>query len=221
MRREIRSFVKRNGRITPGQKKYVSLYLEQYEVSLNSECLFSQSFGNKNPVIIDIGFGNGDDLFSQAYNNPQYNFIGIEVYLSGIGVLLKKITENSLVNLRIINGDAVEVLNNNILRNSVSKIQLLFPDPWPKKKHHKRRIIQLEFVNNIYEVLCSEGFLHIVTDCEKYAEYIADVIKKSNKFVDEFSINNHGMNFKRETTRFEKKGLNKGSIIREFSFVKK
>ena len=184
MLREINSFVRRNGRITLGQKKYLDQYLEKYSVNINLKDNILENFNNNNPLILDIGFGNGEDLFCQAQNNPNYNFIGIEVYLSGIGALLKRVVNNRLDNIKILNGDAVEYVKNHLSENVVSRVQLLFPDPWHKKKHHKRRIIQIDFIENIYKVLCGNGVLHIVTDCEKYCEHIVNVVESFGKFID-------------------------------------
>lgn len=164
------------------------------------------------PLIIDIGFGNGDLLVSLANQYTQTQFVGIEVYDAGIGHCLKLIDENNLENLKIISGDAVEVLKFGMADASISEINLLFPDPWPKKRHHKRRIINDGFIQLISKKLMPNGLVNISTDWENYAEQIDGL----------FSVRR---DFKKKrfservlSTKFEERGVVLGHEIYDFCF---
>lgn len=164
------------------------------------------------PLIIDIGFGNGDLLVSLANQYTQTQFVGIEVYDAGIGHCLKLIDENNLENLKIISGDAVEVLKFGMADASISEINLLFPDPWPKKRHHKRRIINDGFIQLISKKLMPNGLVNISTDWENYAEQIDGL----------FSVRR---DFKKKrfservlSTKFEERGVILGHEIYDFCF---
>lgn len=136
-------------------------------------------FYKKNlPIILEIGFGFGENIFYSALNYPKYNILGIEVYMPGIGCLIQKIdlSEIKINNLKIVAHDALEVLQYMICDNSIHVIQLFFPDPWPKTCHHKRRILQLEFMRLISKKLIYNGVLHVITDCMEYAEHILKII---------------------------------------------
>ena len=222
MQRGIQSFVRRNGRITPGQKKALEHNLGKYEIIVKEDNTldFDIIFGNHNSIILDIGFGNGDDLFNNARSFPELNFIGVEVYLSGIGALLNKVHAENLTNVRVINFDAVKLLTNNILENSIARVQLLFPDPWPKKRQAKRRIIQLPFIDKVYQALVKEGIFHVATDCMDYAEHIDGVLTTFDK-LKVCDAEKQGIHFQRETTKFEKRGLDRGHAICDFNYIKK
>ena len=216
--KQIKSFVKRNGRITQGQMRSLEDNMQRYGLSSSGKYNFVEIFGNNNPVVLDIGFGNGHDLFLQAESNPHINFIGVEVYLAGIGALLKRVHDKHLSNVRVINHDAVEIIKGCIDKDSISRVQLFFPDPWPKKKHHKRRIVQLDFLAKIYTILQNEGILHIATDVEDYALHMQDVFNEFNRF--EQSSSTKGLHLKRNTTKFETKGINSGRKIWDLIYLK-
>ncbi len=221
MKKTIQSFVRRSGRITSGQKQSLEQYLKDFGVVADNNLLdFDTIFGNDNPVILDIGFGNGEDLFHQAKLYPNYNFIGMEVYIAGIGSLLKRVHDDQLTNVRVMNGDAVEIISKNIANNSLARVQLLFPDPWPKKKHHKRRIVQISFLTAIYNALQKNGVLHIATDWQDYAEFIDTTFKDFRKFDKYNELDEKGIHFERNTTKFERKGIEKGHQIWDFSYLK-
>ena len=217
--KQIKSFVKRNGRLTSDQKSSLAHNFKIYgleKVKYN----FVEIFGNNNPVILDIGFGSGDDLFLQALNNPQYNFIGAEVYLSGINSVLSRVVEHDLKNIRLIYGDAVEYMTECIAKESLARIQLMFPDPWPKKRHHKRRIVQNKFIEMVTDLLQQDGVFHVATDWDDYAVHIQDVMARQDKLIKTSVENDKGVYLIREVTRFEQKGLNKGHQISDLIYIK-
>ena len=175
--REIKSFVLRQGRLTPGQQKAFETLWPHFGIEYQKQLLdLKKVFSNENPVILEIGFGNGDSLAQMAADQPNRNFLGIEVHRPGVGHLLIQIEKRGLNNLRIISHDAVEVIRDCLAENSLEGVQLFFPDPWHKKRHHKRRIVQQKFLDMISRVTRPGGFFHAATDWENYAEHIRDAI---------------------------------------------
>jgi len=171
--RKIQSFVKRSGRLSKAQ--VIGLYelWPNYGVSLSdNQISFVELFLNSHDVTLEVGFGNGDSLLEMAIQQPKQNFLGIEVYEAGIGRLINEANKHQLSNLKIIKEDAVEVLQNHIPDHSLSKFQLFFPDPWHKKRHHKRRIIQTSFLDILTKKLKIDGIVHIAPDWEVYACHI-------------------------------------------------
>ena len=181
--RPVRSFVLRAGRLTEGQKRALDelwpLYgIDEGENDLNLETLF----GNDHPVIMEIGFGNGDATWQMALAHPEENYLGVEVHRPGVGHLLLKLEENGIGNVRIACEDAVELIRQRIPRGSLAGVRIYFPDPWPKKRHHKRRIIQAPFIGLLAEKMQAGGILHMATDWEQYAEYMLEVMHNSRDF---------------------------------------
>jgi len=173
--RKIQSFVRRSGRLSKAQSIGLNELWNDYGVDLSEKKLdFDKLFVSKNKVTLEVGFGNGDSLLEMAIEQPNQNFLGIEVYEAGVGRLINEAYKNKITNLKIIKDDAVEVLTTNILDNSVSHFQLFFPDPWHKKKHHKRRIVQISFLDLLSKKLKNDGVVHIATDWENYAEHIME-----------------------------------------------
>ena len=177
--RKIQSFVKRSGRLSKAQSIGLNELWNDYGINLNSKLLnFEELFLNQNNVTLEVGFGNGDSLLEMAIQQTNQNFLGIEVYEAGVGRLINEANKNQLVNLKIIKDDAVEVLNNNIPDDSISHFQLFFPDPWHKKRHHKRRIVQTSFLDLLTKKLKNNGIVHIATDWENYAEHIMETLNR-------------------------------------------
>ena len=179
----IRSYVLRKGRITKAQQHALQTYwvefgIETRDCPLELEAIFKR----KAATVLEIGFGNGEALATLAETEPDINFIGIEVYPPGIGALLHKIKNKALGNIRIIRADAAAVIPQCFADHCLNKILILFPDPWPKKRHHKRRLIRADFVNTLADKLCPDGVLHLATDSEDYAEEIHTVITESNRY---------------------------------------
>ncbi len=183
--RTIKSYVVRSGRMTPGQEKAFADLWSVYGIEgSDTESLldFEQLFARKAPVIVEIGFGMGDSLIEVAADHPENNYIGIEVHRPGVGRLLGNIGERALTNLRVIQFDAVEVLKNQIPDNSLSAVYLFFPDPWHKRRHHKRRIVQDDFIQLIRKKLVPQGQFHMATDWEHYARQMLDSMLKAPGF---------------------------------------
>jgi len=181
-RRPIRSFVLRQGRLTPAQARAFSALWPRYGVDpqpgrvLDLETLF----GNDQPVYLEIGFGNGESLATMAEAHPERNYLGVEVHGPGIGHLLLAIEQRGLANLRLLRQDAVELLDQGLAAASLAGIYLFFPDPWPKKRHHKRRILNPTFVAKLARVIRPGGLFHAATDWEPYAHEMLAVLTASD-----------------------------------------
>jgi len=206
--------------MSPAQQNAYDTHFEQFTLPFRDNYLtMEELYNGKKNVIIEIGFGMGDATHQIAQDNPDKSYIGIEVHRPGVGKLLYQIEQNNVQNLRIIEHDAVDVLDRMIPDDSISGFHIFFPDPWPKKKHHKRRLIQSEFVSRLEKKLKSGGYLYAVTDWENYAEHIMDVLTES-------SLENRYKHYAdsqdwRPGTNFERKGREKLHSIFEMMFIKK
>lgn len=212
----IKSFVKRNGRITNTQKHFFynketnkNFYIPRSLVKI------SELFNNNNHCILDIGFGDGKLLINIAKKYPNFNFIGIEVYDSGIGNALKQISDNEINNIKILKIDAVLFLKNFIKTSSLYGVSLFFPDPWPKKKHYKRRIINEDFLNLISDRVQKGGFVKIATDWSSYNESITELFENNKKFT---KISDIAIYNERILTKFERRGILLGHKIFDSTF---
>jgi len=210
-KRPIRSYILRQGRITAAQTKAIQDNFQKHAVNFENKIInFSDIFKNKNSdLILEIGFGMGTSTAEIAKSNLNKNYIAIEVHSPGVGNLLKLIQEGDIRNLKIIQHDAVEVLNVMIKNDSLNGIHIFFPDPWPKKRHHKRRLIQSNLLKLIAQKIKKSGYLHIATDWEDYALWIIDLLDKEDsleKISDDF--------FKkpdyRPLTKYENRGIKLG-----------
>jgi len=181
--RTIRSFVMRAGRTTEGQQKALDDVwpIMGLEVK-DGPVVFSELFGRDAPVVLEIGFGMGDSLIEMASQQPEKNYIGIEVHRPGVGRLLSRAQEAGLSNIRVYAEDAIEVLAQCVPDNSLDVLQLFFPDPWHKKKHHKRRIVQPEFAQTVRKKLKIGGYFHMATDWENYAEHMMEVMTSAEGY---------------------------------------
>ena len=212
--KSVKSFVRRSGRLTQSQKNALQNHSSKYLLDTNNtstnlkSCFDSKQHG----VVIEIGFGDGTVLIESALKNPNKNFIGIEVYDSGLGQCLNEINKHKIKNIRLIYGDAVEVFEQFITKKSVEKINILFPDPWPKKRHHKRRLINKRFLALLSKSLINKGIINISTDWEDYAQQIELTFKESNQFKE---IKSESRNLK---TKFEKRGIKLGHKIFNYSY---
>lgn len=182
--RRIRSFVRREGRLTKGQEKAIEECWSTMGIDFAQQRLdWKQVFGNDNPVVLEIGFGMGASLVEMAKNAPEKNFIGIEVHSPGVGACLASAQEAGVTNLRVMCHDAVEVFEHMIPDNSLITLQLFFPDPWHKKRHHKRRIVQLGFAEMVRQkLIIGGGVFHMATDWENYAEHMIEVMNEAPGF---------------------------------------
>ena len=213
-KKSIRSFVKRSGRLTKSQKNALQDYSSNYILDTNNtntdlKACFDSDQHN---LVIEIGFGDGAALIESALKYPDKNFIGIEVYDSGLGQCLNAINQHKIKNIRLIYRDAVEVFEQFITKQSVEKINILFPDPWPKKRHHKRRLINKRFLALLSKSLINKGIVNVSTDWENYAQQIELTFKESNQFKE---IKSELRDLK---TKFEKRGIKLGHKIFNYSY---
>ncbi|MBQ6056518.1 MAG: tRNA (guanosine(46)-N7)-methyltransferase TrmB [Treponema sp.] len=218
--RSIKTYVLRAGHFTNSEKNAYEKLHDKYCIDFSETPLdFESVFGNKNPTVIEIGFGMGKATAIIAQNNPDINYIGIEVHKPGVGKLLASIEELKLSNIRIIEYDAMEVLKKQIKDDSVSAFHIFFADPWPKKRHHKRRLVQRPRTDLMTSKLVKGGYLYFVTDWLPYAEFALDELNQTaglkNKF-DGFAPHQEW----RPETRFEQKGLDANRVISELMFTR-
>ena len=180
----IRSYMLRGGRATKAQRYALQAYWKDYGIDVNNHLPLDLEtiFKRKAPRVLEIGFGNGEVLAAMAETDPDTDFIGIEVYPPGIGALLNKIKTKALSNIKIIREDAAVAVPQCFTNGSLNKILILFPDPWPKKRHHKRRLIQTSFVDMLADKLCPDGVLQLATDWDDYAEEMHTAIAESNRY---------------------------------------
>ncbi|OQY40623.1 MAG: tRNA (guanosine(46)-N7)-methyltransferase TrmB [Spirochaetaceae bacterium 4572_7] len=170
-------------------------------------------------VAIEIGFGMGHATWQIAKDNPNIGYIGIEVHTPGVGRLLHQMNAHDVTNLRVIEHDAVEVIDHMIPKDSISGVHIFFPDPWQKKKHHKRRLIQVEFIKKILNVVKPGGYIYVVSDWVEYAEHILDVFNKVDGLSNPYNGYATAQDW-RPKTKFESKGLDKNHVINEILFRK-
>lgn len=182
-RRPVRSFVLRGGRVTDGQKRALDELWPRFGVPEGDTALdLVQAFGSRRPVIMEIGFGNGGATWRMAQAHPEENYLGVEVHRAGIGRLLLALQRHGIENVRVACADAVEFLRERIAPESLAGVRIYFPDPWPKKRHHKRRLIQPDFAALLASRLKEGAILHIATDWGPYAEHMLDVLRAVPEF---------------------------------------
>jgi tRNA (guanine-N7-)-methyltransferase len=218
----VRSFVRRAGRMTGSQARALESLWPDYGVEYSESPLdFAALFGRTADVVLEIGFGNGDTLALAAAEHPNMDFVGIEVHEPGIGHCLIRARELGATNLRVIAHDAMEVLEHQVADGTLSRINLYFPDPWPKKRHHKRRIVQAPFLALAAAGLRSGGTLHIATDWENYAEHIDEALADNDDFeLAERREHAGDQPLDRHTTKFETRGLRHGHRIVDWRFIR-
>lgn len=211
LHRRVRSFVRRPGRLTPAQQRALDRNLPAWSVDPELADLRC-SFESMAPLVVEIGFGNGEALASMAANEPEKHFVGIEVHAPGVGGLLQTLVQQELSNVRIAMRDAVEVLDKQVESGSLAEVRVYFPDPWPKKRHHKRRLIQKDFVDRIADGLVPGGLLHLATDWAPYAHWMLEKIDQCPGFS---NLGNPWIARPdwRPQTRFERRGLGRGHEI--------
>ncbi len=220
-RRTIKSYVLRQGRLTRGQQQALDQLWPVYGIDFKPELLdLDHQFKRNAPLILEIGFGNGASLLQQAISNPTNNYLGIEVHRPGVGHLLHLANAAGISNLRIINHDAVEVLQQQIPLNSLDCVQLFFPDPWHKKRHQKRRIVNAEFVQLVWQRLKPGGLIRLATDWQNYAEHMLAVMGQADGFSNTASLGNFAQNTGRPLTKFEHRGRRLGHGVWDLVFRK-
>lgn len=219
--RRIRSFVKREGRLTPGQEVAITAGWPAYGLDPTKPINPNELFANDHPITLEIGFGNGESLAEMAEKHPERNFIGVEVHRPGVGHLLRVILEKELSNVRLFDTDAIDVLQKAIPPQSLDCVQLFFPDPWHKKRHHKRRIVQPEFLDLIHSRLKVGGRFHAATDWENYAEHMLLTLKAHAGFVNASNSDYAERPDSRPLTKFENRGLRLGHGVWDLLFKTK
>lgn len=216
MRRGIRSFVLRQGRTTPSQQRALDALSPRYGIAYADAMLdLPATFGRRAPVVVEVGSGMGETTAIIAQSNPGTDYLAIEVHGPGVGSLLKRIEALGLANLRVIRHDAVEVLDRMIPDHSLAGLHLFFPDPWPKKRHHKRRLVQPPFAALVARKLAPGGYLHAATDWPDYAEQMAGV------FSAQPSLERADLAKARPVTKFERRGIGLGHPVRDLLFARR
>lgn len=221
-KRRIRSFVLRQGRLTKGQARALETGFPQFGVSYVPELLDLNALFNRadSKKILEIGFGMGETTAKIAQVLPDCDFLAAEVHTPGVGALLKLIQENALNNIRVIQHDVVEVLHNMVADASLDGVHIFFPDPWHKKRHHKRRLIQAEFVQLLCTKLKAGGYLHVATDWQEYAEWVLEVLNAETQL--ENSAKDYAVKPSyRPLTKFENRGLKLGHGVWDMVFTRK
>ena len=223
--RPIRSYVLRTGRFTPGQRKAFERWWPEFGVDFEPDKVLDLPalFGNDRPVWLEIGFGNGESLARMARDFPERNFLGIEVHPPGVGHLLLKLGEEDISNVRVMHHDAMEVLEQSLADASLDGVQLFFPDPWHKKKHHKRRIVRPAFVERMGRLIAPGGLFHAATDWEDYAEQIMRLFsEREDLFENIAGAGNYSPRpDTRPVTRFEQRGQRLGHGVWDLLFRRK
>ena len=214
----IRSYRRREGRMIPSRKRALDELWMDYGITGQGPLDLDKLFGRQAPCHLEIGFGMGEALLEMARKHPENNYLGVDVYLPGVGQLLLGIREMGITNVRIDRRDAMEVLAL-LPAGSVSRVSLFFPDPWPKQRHHKRRLVQAPFVEKLHRVLEPGGHFHAATDWDHYARQICGVMEAD----DGFSNRSGSGEFypgpvDRPLTKFEKRGLRRGHEVRDLLY---
>ncbi|RBP53496.1 tRNA (guanosine(46)-N7)-methyltransferase TrmB [Arenicella xantha] len=221
--RHIRSFVRREGKLTTGQSNAIEQLWPTHGVDLSNSLLaFDTLFARSAPTVLEIGFGNGLSLADMAEQHPELNFFGVEVHRPGVGSLLVQVKQRGLENVRVSQDDAVQVLEQQVPEGSLHRVQIFFPDPWHKKRHHKRRLLQAEFVAALVQRLAPGGTIHVATDWEHYAEHILEVLA-ANTDLENTSTHEHGYVDKpayRPDTKYEARGIRLGHGVWDLVFKK-
>lgn len=211
----VRSFARTTGRLTASQRAALEEHWVEYGIEMETGPVdIAALFQRQAPTYLDIGFGMGEALVAMAQTHPEWNFIGIDVYRAGVGKCLQGIVQQGLQNVRIFNEDAVKVLSQGIPAHSMQGVFLWFPDPWPKKRHHKRRLVQIPFAQQVARCLAPQGYWHIATDWLPYGEHVKNVLSQCPDFED-ISETEMGKIYsaRRCSTKYERRGIGLGHVI--------
>lgn len=220
IRREIKTYVLRIGRMTAAQERAYNELAPSWCIPFEHKMInFADIFGNTNPIVIEIGFGMGDATVKLAEANPDVNYIGIEVHRPGVGRVLNEIQRLNLKNLYLIEHDALEVLEYMVGDNSINGFHIFFPDPWPKKRHHKRRLVQRPRTDLIAKKIAPKGYLYFVTDWLEYAEFALEQLNDTPGLKNKYDGFAEPQSW-RSQTKFERKGINADRVITELYFEK-
>jgi tRNA (guanine-N7-)-methyltransferase len=220
--RSVRSYVRRESRITPAQVRALGELWPRYGIPEGTAPLdWPSVFGRAAPVILEIGFGNGEALTAAAAAHPENNYLGIEVHRPGVGSLLRRVKVGEMNNVRVMLGDAKEILEQRVADASLTAVHLFFPDPWPKKRHHKRRLVQPDFAALVARRLAPGGHFHLATDWLDYAEHMKTVLSQTSGLV---AVSEPGrlaaLSGDRPPTRFERRGQRLGHAVCDLLFLR-
>ena len=217
--RTVRSYVRRSGRITSAQARAITTHWSRFGLEPESPVDLDAAFGRRAARVLEIGFGMGDALIALATREPERDFVGIEVYEPGIGRVLNRCAALGLDNIRVLRGDAAPILATRLSPGAFESVLVYFPDPWPKKRHHKRRLVQGAFVARVWGVLAHRGQFHLATDWEDYARFMMEAIEKQGGFrnlagAGRFSTRPQ----RRPGTKFESRGRSLGHRVFDLAF---
>jgi tRNA (guanine-N7-)-methyltransferase len=216
--RPIRSFVLRQGRVSNAQQRAHATLLPRFGIPYSPQIAdLDRIFGRRAPTVLEIGFGMGETTAAIAALHPENDYLGIEVHTPGVGSLLKAIGEQNLTNVRIVQHDAVEVLRHMIAPDTFDAVHVFFPDPWPKKRHHKRRLLQPAFVALLVERMQPGAYLHAATDWQEYAEQMLDVLTREPRLANTAQDYARRPDY-RPQTKFESRGLKLGHGVWDVIF---
>jgi len=219
--RTIRSYVIRGGRLTTSQQNALEKFWPLYGIKDVAAPFDAQAhFGRQAPLVLEIGFGMGDSLLAMARSNPEKDFIGIEVHKPGVGRVLHEIDALGLRNLRVYCHDAKEILRDCIADGALSCVQIFFPDPWHKKKHNKRRLVQSEFMEQLRSKLAVGGNVHMATDWEPYAAHMMEVMSALPDYRNSAGPGQYAVATDRPLTKFEKRGQRLGHVVNDLVFIR-
>ncbi len=207
--------MRREGRITPAQQRALKDLWSRYGIEADAAPIdFARVFGRAAPVVLEIGFGNGEALAAAAAAHPEIDYLGIEVHRPGAGSLLRRLAAQGSGNVRVMLADAKEVLAARIPDAALSAVHLFFPDPWPKKRHHKRRLVQPDFAALVARKLAPGGYFHLATDWRDYAEQMASVLSRTSGLIDVSGLERFKtLAVSRTSTRFEQRGRKLGHEV--------
>jgi len=218
----IRSFVHRRAHITPSQREALDRLMPLWSIPFQARVLdFEQVFGRRAPTILEIGFGMGETTEKIALARPEDNFLGVEVFNAGVGAMLKRIDDSGLSNVRVVQHDAVEVLRHMIAPDSLAGVHIYFPDPWPKKRHHKRRLVQPPLIELLASRMIPGGYIHLATDWENYAGQMLEVLSGEKSLENTVDGGYAPRPEFRPQTKFESRGLRLGHGVWDLIFKRK
>lgn len=220
--RRVRSYVLRGGRLTDGQKRALDELWPRFSLEGQGPADLGRVFGNDHPVVLEIGFGNGEATWRTAQAYSGQNFLAIEVHRPGIGRLLLELDKRELENVRVVEGDAVEFLRSRVAPGVLDGVRIYFPDPWPKKRHHKRRLVQPAFVDLLASRMRPGGILHLATDWAPYAEHMLEVLSGSGAFENRSPDGSYCERPEwRPQTKYERRGERLGHRVFDLVFRRK
>ncbi len=220
--RPIRSYVIRAGRYTDAQKAAIDEHWDDFVVPYEERHFSTEElFGSANPLTVEIGFGMGDSLLEMAIANPERNFLGIEVHKPGVGKLLHGLAEHGVTNVKVFCHDAKDILAHCIESASIETLLIFFPDPWHKKRHNKRRLVQTEFISSLLPLLMEGGRIHLATDWEPYAEHMVEAMEAVEGVCNINGTGNFWQTPDRPETKFERRGVRLGHGVWDLLYEKK